>query len=149
MNTVVRLGTYWLFQALNTLTGLGLLLAPKAFHESMFENPDAAYVLLGFSETALDMLHNVLRGQGAALLAVSIFLFVLGRRDRRSYLLIFLVCGLSLVAHAFTLRHHLNSEPVRRAVGDFGPLYGMMAVNTLVALGGIRTYARGKRHAEA
>lgn len=145
MNAVVRLGTFWLFQALNTLTGLGLLLAPKAFHESMFENPGAAYAILGFSDTALDMLHNVLRGQGAALLAVSLFLFILGRRDKRSYLLIFLVCGLSLVAHAFTLHQHLNSEAVRRAVEDFGPLYGMMAVNVLVALGGIWTCARGEK----
>ena len=105
-----------MLQAPNTLTGLGLLLAPKVFHESMFTNPDAAYALLGFSDTALDMLHNVLRGQGAALLAVSI-LFVLGRRDRRSYLLIVLVCGLSLFAHTFTLYRHLTSEAVRRAVG--------------------------------
>ncbi len=115
----------------------------------MFENSAAAYAILGFSDTALDVLHNVLSEQGAALLAVSIFLFVLGRRGGRSYLLIFLVCGLSLVAHAFTLQQHLNSETVRRAVGDVGPLYGIMAVNALVVLGGIWTYVRKKRHPEA
>ena len=88
----------------------------------MFENPGAAYALPGSSDTALDMLHNVLRGQGAALLAVSLQLFLLGRRDRRSYV---------LIAHSFTLCRHLTSEVVRRARGDFGPLHGMMGKTTL------------------
>lgn len=128
---------FWVFQVVNCICGLGLFLIPKAFHESMFENPPAVYAILGFSETAQEMLHNVLRGQGAVLLAVSLFLFALGRRERRSYLLIALVCGLSLAAHLFTLRQHLNSETVMWAVNDFSSLYGLGGLNALLALGGL------------
>lgn len=142
MSNVVRLGTYWLFQVLNTLTGLGLFLAPKNFHEGMFDNQEQAYALLGFSTTALDMLHNVLRGQGAALLAISLFLFYLRARDRRSFLLIALACGLTLAAHGFTLQQHLDSETVQAAISSFGALYGMVALNALLLLGAVRTFLR-------
>lgn len=140
MNTVIRLATYWIFQILNTITALGLFIAPKDFHESMFDNPMATYAALGFSNTALDMLHNVLRGQGAALLAVSLFLFILRGKDKRGYLLIALVTGLSLIAHCFTLRQHLDSSVVQQAVSSFNAIYGMMAVNSLVTVGALWTY---------
>ncbi len=142
MAACIQFGTYWIFQILNTVTALGLFIAPRAFHESLFAEPQRVYALLGFSDTALSMLHNVLRGQGAALLAVSLFLFVGRAQSRRAFLLIALVCGLALIAHLGTLHHHLQSEIVRQAVGGLNSLYGMIAVNALIALGALWTYRR-------
>ena len=139
---MIRLVTFWGVQIINTLTALGRLIAPETFHEGMFENPQAAYGILGFSDTAVAMLHNVLRGQGAVLLAVSVFLFVLGRQERRSYLLIALVCGLSLIAHAATLQQHLASSVVKQAISSFGALYAMMALNALLTAGGLWGYCK-------
>ena len=136
-------GIYWIFQIINTLSGAGLFFFPQAAHESLFENHTHAYAVLGFSDTALAMLHNVLRGQGAALLAVSLFLFTLGSRSRHAFSLIAFVCVLSLAAHLATLHQHLGSGTVQQAISGFGALYGMIAVNALLGLGAIWAY-RGR-----
>jgi len=59
---------HWVFQLINAPSALGLMLTPKRVHESMFADPPRVYKILGFSSpTAVEMVHNVLRGQGAAL----------------------------------------------------------------------------------
>ena len=126
---------FWVFQLINAPSALGLVLAPKRVHESMFADPPRAYEILGFSPTAVEMVHNVLRGQGAALLAISAYLFAIGPDDPGASLLIALTCGLSAVAHALTLRQHLGDARVREAIGSLGSLYGMIATN--LAVGGV------------
>ena len=122
MDTLLRHAAYWSFQVINTVTALLMTFVPRQFHESLFDNPARAYALLGFSETAVDMVHNVIRGHGAVLLAVSLFLWVQRMKSRSSFLLIFLVCALSVYAHAMTLGHHMGSEVVVQAIGDFKSL---------------------------
>ena len=129
---------FWVFQLINAPSALGLILAPKRVHESMFTDHIRAYKILGFSSpTAVEMVHNVLRGQGAALLAISTYLFAIRSTDdpkgSSSSLLIALTCTLSAAAHALTLRHHLGNAKVREAIGSsFGSLYGMIATNLTV-----------------
>lgn len=124
---------FWLFQVLNGLTAIALSTVPKRFHETMIEDPERAYGRLGFSPTALEMLHNVLRGQGAALLAITVFLFYVGPSARQSYLLIGIACGLTLVAHVETLRHHRNSAVVRTAIKSLSAMYVMIAINLILS----------------
>ena len=62
---------FWTFQVINVPTAVGMFLFPRHFHQAMLKKPAAVYSALGFSPTAVAMLHNVLRGQGAALLAIS------------------------------------------------------------------------------
>lgn len=126
---------YWTFQVVNGLASLGMSLSPQKTHESLFANPQQAYSLLGFSSaTAVEMVHNVLRGQGVALLAVSVYLFVAqGPQDPNSFLLIALVCGFSALAHVATLRHHRGNPVVMKAVGpSLSSLYVTIAVNLVV-----------------
>lgn len=125
---------FWAFQVINGLTALSMFLAPKTFHESMLKEPAKIYAKLGFSETAVEMLHNVIRGQGAALLAISAYLFALGSDERSAYLLIALACGLSLCAHIATARHHAKSPLVMEAIGSLGAMYPILAINTTFAL---------------
>ncbi|MEO5970602.1 MAG: hypothetical protein ABIQ95_11800 [Bdellovibrionia bacterium] len=125
---------FWLFEILNGLTSLGMFFAPKRFHNSLFKNPQQAYQSMGFSSTAVEMVHNVIRGQGAALLAISVYLLIQGAEDARSYALIALTCTFSFVAHVFTARHHLKSPIVMAAIGAIKPLYGILIINLLVAV---------------
>lgn len=124
--------TFWVFQIMNGLTSLAMVLAPRRFHESMLRAPEPTYLALGFSTIALEMLHNVIRGQGAALLAVSLYLFSLGPSQRSGFLLIGFVCFLSLLAHIATARHHLRSPEVMAALGTIRPMYGIFATNTVM-----------------
>ena len=124
---------FWAFQLINGLTALSMFFAPKKFHESMLKDPKTIYAKLGFSETAVEMLHNVIRGQGAALLAITIYLFVLGSGERSAYLLIALACALSLVAHIATTRHHAKSALVMDAIGSLGAMIPILAINAVVA----------------
>jgi hypothetical protein len=134
---------YWVFQVLNTLSGVSLVLDPRKAHESLFKDPHKVYVELGFSVTAVGMLHNVLRGQGAALLAISIFLYFVGPGNPLAFLLIALTCGLSLIAHIATMQHHLANPLVMKAIGSIGALLPMVVVNSVVALGAIFVFLRG------
>jgi hypothetical protein len=126
---MLDLVVYWTFQLLNSMSSLGMVISPKSFHESLFPDPPKAYEILGFSSTAVDMLHNVLRGQGSALLATSTYLFVEGPKEKSSYLLIALVCGTAAIAHFLTMQHHRKSDIVMRAIGSISPLYVMIGVN--------------------
>jgi len=58
---------------------------PKQFHESLFKNPEAVYEKLGFSTIAVEMVHNIIRGQGAVLLAVSIFIWIERTKSQSVY----------------------------------------------------------------
>ncbi len=129
------IAVFWIFQVINGLTALGMFLQPQKFHESTFKDPEHVYRELGFSEVAVEMLHNVLRGQGAALLAITITVFYLGAESRASFLLIALTCGLSLSAHVFTARHHLGSEEVMKALGGIQAMYVILILNATVLLG--------------
>lgn len=124
---VLRALTYWLFQAVNLPVALAMVLVPGSFHETLFKNPVNVYASLGFSPLAVEMLHTVLRGQGAALLAVSLFLLLRGGRQREAYLLIFLTTLCALGAHLATLHQHLDSPEVVLAIGDFSGLYAAVA----------------------
>jgi hypothetical protein len=126
---------FWIFQVINGLTALGMFFQPKKFHESTFKEPARVYRELGFSEVAVEMLHNVLRGQGAALLAISITLFYLGAASRASFVLIALTCGLSLIGHILTARHHLKSEAVMKALGGIQAMYVILILNATVLVG--------------
>ena len=81
----LRGAAFWVFQIINVATALGMFVAPRRFHESMLEHPQEVYAKLGFSGAAVEMLHNVIRGQGAALLAISCALFYLGSGARRAF----------------------------------------------------------------
>ncbi len=131
---------YWLFQILNTLTAISLFLTPRKAHESMIKNPARVYTELGFSTTALEMLHNVLRGQGAALLAISLFLFVSGPENPLTFLLIALTCSLTLFAHIATAQHHRKSPIVMNAIGSIKALLPMIGINAGVALTALYVY---------
>ena len=120
-------------------------LNPRGFHESLFRNPQRVYQQLGFSDVAVEMLHNVIRGQGAALLAVSIFLWVAGSRQRSSYLLIALTCLLSVFAHLMTLQHHLNSPLVMEAIGGAGSLYVAISITSVSGVLAGATYFTWQR----
>jgi len=132
--SVVRKICYWVFQVLNFPASVGLLFAPRASHESLFSNPQHAYDMLGFSPVAQEMLHNVLRGQGAALLSISIFLFYVGSRSKESFILIALICFTTLSVHVATLIHHTQSSSVMAAIGSVSPLYAMIAINGVIGV---------------
>jgi hypothetical protein len=99
-----------------------MFLCPRRFHEAMLKQPAAVYSALGFSPTAVAMLHNMLRGQGAALLAISGGVCYLRPAHPGSFLLIALTCGLSLIAHGCIGLHHRKSAQVRAALGDIKAL---------------------------
>ena len=114
---------FWSFQIVNTITACLMTFVPKQFHESLFNNPQVVYAQLGMSNVAVEMFHNVIRGHGAVLLAVSIFIFIRGIKSRSVYLLMALVCALSVYAHTMTLVQHLRTEVIVSVIGDFSSLY--------------------------
>ena len=122
---------FWTFQVLNVPTAVGMFLFPRHFHQAMLKKPAAVYSALGFSPTAIAMLHNVLCGQGAALLAISGGVGYLRAAHPGSFLLIALTCGLSLIAHGCTALHHRKSAQVRAALGTINALYGILLLNGL------------------
>ncbi len=126
--------SFWSFQVINTLTACLMTFIPKQFHESLFKNPALVYEKLGISSIAVEMFHNVIRGHGAVLLAVSIFVFLQGVKSRSVYLLISIVCALSVYAHIMTLIQHLNSELIVRVIGNFGSLYFTIFVTSTVGI---------------
>jgi hypothetical protein len=134
MDALLRHAAFWSFQVINTVTALLMTFVPRHFHESLFDNPARAYAILGFSDTAVSMVHNVIRGHGAVLLAVSLFLWVQMTRARSSFLLIFLVCALSAYAHSMTLLHHLRTDAVVQAIGNFGSLYFTIALISAIGI---------------
>jgi hypothetical protein len=107
---------------------------PKQFHESLFKNPEAAYENLGFSGIAVEMVHNVIRGHGAVLLAVSIFLWIERMKSRSVFLLISIVCVLSVYAHIMTLHQHLKTEEIVSAIGNFGSMYVAIIITAVVGI---------------
>jgi len=125
---------FYAFQVVNGLGSLGLVLDPKNTHQRLLKNPAKAYQVLGFSETALEMLHNVLRGQGAALLAVTAWLANMGPRNRESYGLIASTCLFSAAANTVTAYHHKKNSVVMSVIDELTSLYGLIALN--VAVGG-------------
>lgn len=116
---------------------------PKQFHESLFKNPVQVYEKLGISSVAVEMFHNVIRGHGAVLLAVSIFVFLQGSKSRSVYLLIFLVCVFSGYAQIMTLIQHLNSEDISKVIGNFGSLYFTIFITATVGAINFIVYLRG------
>jgi len=107
---------------------------PKQFHESLFKNPVLVYEKLGISSIAVEMFHNVIRGHGAVLLAVSIYVFLQGIKSCSVYLLISIVCALSVYAHIMTLIQHLNSEDIVRVIVNFGSLYFTIFITATVGI---------------
>jgi hypothetical protein len=134
MNALIRNLSFWSFQIINTLTAFFMTGFPKQFHESLFRNAELVYRQLGFSGTAVEMVHNVIRGHGAVLLAVSAFIWIEGVKSRSVYLLIAIVCALSVYAHIMTLNHHVNNPQVVSALGGFGSLYGVIILTGVVGL---------------
>lgn len=129
---------FWSFQIINTLTAALMTFLPRQFHESLFKNPHVVYAKLGFSNIAVEMVHNVIRGHGAVLLAVSIFIFLKGIKFRPAYLLMTIVCILSVFAHMMTLSQHLSHHTIISAIGDFTSLYVTMFITASVgSLNGI------------
>lgn len=134
MKILIRYLSFWSFQIINTVNAFLMTAFPKQFHESSFKNADLVYRQLGFSGVAVEMVHNVIRGHGAVLLAVSVFIWIEGMKSRHVYLLIALVCVFSVYTHLMTLSHHLNHPQVAGAIGDFGSLYGIIIITGLVGL---------------
>lgn len=145
--TVIKHLAFWSFQIINTFTGLLMTFAPKSFHESLFANPQAVYEKLGFSPIAVDMLHNVIRGHGAVLLAVSVFAWMVRMKTRSVHLLIFWVCALSVFAHIMTLWHHLTTPAVSAAIGSFASLYLTIAITAVVGILNAMVYCGGRDRA--
>ncbi len=142
MQKITILAAYWTFFVINTLTAAMMTFIPKGFHESLFKNPEAVYGALGFSELAVEMVHNIIRGHGAVLLAVSIFVFIEGVRSRSVYLLVAIVCGLSVYAHIMTLNQHLGSEAIVTAIGDFGSMYATIFITASVGALNLLVYLK-------
>jgi hypothetical protein len=125
---------YWTFQAINTLGALGMTVNPRKTHESLMAEPQTTYRRLGMSPTVVELIHNVIRGHGTALLAISLFLYYEGPHSASSFLLITLTCLLSMVAHFGTLLHHTRSTEVLSAMGTIMPLWHMIGLNAIIAL---------------
>jgi len=142
MDSILINISFWSFQIINTLTAFLMTFIPKQFHESLFENPALVYEQLGISSIAVEMFHNVIRGHGAALLAVSIFVFLQGVKSRSVYLLIFIVCALSVYTHIMTLIQHLNSPDIIRVIGNFGSLYFTILITATVGIMNCIVYFR-------
>jgi hypothetical protein len=107
---------------------------PKQFHESLFKNPEAVYEKLGFSAIAVEMVHNIIRGHGAVLLAVSIFIWIERMKSRSVYLLISIVCALSVYAHIMTLYQHLKTPEIVSAIENFGSIYLTIIITAVVGI---------------
>ena len=115
---------------------------PKQFHESLFRDPEMVYKQLGFSGVAVEMVHNVIRGHGAVLLAVSVFIWMKGMKSRVVFLLISLVCVLSVYAHIMTLHQHLKTPEIVSAIGNFGSLYVTIIITAAVGIMNFVVYWR-------
>jgi hypothetical protein len=115
---------------------------PKQFHESLFKNPEAVYEKLGFSAIAVEMVHNIIRGHGAVLLAVSIFIWIERMKSRSVYLLISIVCALSVYAHVMTLHQHLKTAEIVSAIGNFGSMYATIIITTVVGMLNLVVYLK-------
>ena len=126
---------FWLFQVLTLPSALAMVFATRKFHESMMKEPERAYKEIGFSPTAVEMVHNVIRGQGAALLAISFFLLYTGPHQKETFLLISIASFLTLISHIMTARHHMQSETVMKALGnDLRPMYFLLFVNAVMTV---------------
>jgi hypothetical protein len=146
MDHVFRYLAFWSFQIVNTITASLMTFIPGQFHESLFSNPSIVYEKLGFSSIAVDMFHNIIRGHGAVLLAVSIFIWIEGVKSRSVHLLIFMVCTLSVYAHVMTLKQHLSEEAIIAAIGNFGSIYLAIFVTAVVGvLNGIVYFKQQKK----
>jgi len=144
MDRILMHLAFWSFQIINTLTSCLMTFIPKQFHESLFKNPEIVYDKLGFSSIAVEMFHNVIRGHGAVLLAVSIFIFIKGIKSRSVYLLIAIVCTLSVYAHIMTLNQHLRTEDIVRVIGNFGSLYVTILITAAVGIMNCVVYYKWK-----
>ena len=142
MKQMIKHLVFWFFQIVNTITALFMTFLPGPFHESLFRNPKDVYAKLGFSELAVEMLHNVIRGHGAILLAVSIFIWIERWKSRSVFLLISFVCGLSAYAHIMTLRQHLQSAEIVDAIGNFRSLSIMIAATAVIGLMSLAVYLK-------
>jgi len=80
------------------------------------------------------MVHNIIRGHGAVLLAVSIFLWIERMKSRSVFLLISIVCVLSVYAHIMTLHQHLKTEEIVSAIGNFGSMYDTIIITAVVGI---------------
>ena len=115
---------------------------PKQFHESLFKNPEAVYEKLGFSAIAVEMVHNILRGHGAVLLAVSIFIWIERMKSRSVYLLISIVCALSVYAHIMTLHQHLKTAEIVAVIGNFESVYITIIIMAVVGMLNLFVYLK-------
>lgn len=137
---------FWIFQLLNGYAAASLVVAPQSSHEKTFAEPERVYRQLGFSETARGMLHNVLRGQGAALLAITAYLFFRGPAQRDSFLLIALTCLLAGATHVMTYRHHTRDAVVRETLGaSIKSIHGLIAVNAVVGGAALLVFLSGQQ----
>jgi len=134
MARIITNMAFWSFQIINTITACLMTLIPKQFHESLFQNHEAVYEKLGFSAIAVEMVHNIIRGHGAVLLAVSIFIWIERMKSRSVYLLISIVCALSVYAHIMTLHQHLKTAQIVNAIGNFGSMYITIVITAVVGI---------------
>jgi len=142
MKRIARNLAFWSFQIINTITACLMTFIPKQFHESLFKNPEAVYEKLGFSAIAVEMVHNIIRGHGAVLLAVSIFIWIERMKSRSVYLLISIVCALSVYAHVMTLHQHLKTAEIVSAIGNFGSMYATIIITTVVGMLNLVVYLK-------
>jgi hypothetical protein len=137
---MIEIGLYALFQVINGISSLSMMAFPKRFHESLMKDPERVYQSLGFSPTAIGMLHNVIRGQGAALLSISLFMAFTGPHSKQTFLLMALAATLTLISHIMTAVHHARDAKVMAAIGSLKSLYPLLALNAIFAIGGFWIY---------
>ena len=147
MERAVRSLAFWSFQIINTITACFMTFTPKQFHESLFKNPESVYEKLGFSAIAVEMVHNIIRGHGAVLLAVSIFIWIEKMKTRSIYLLISIVCALSIYAHTMTLRQHLKTTEIVNAIGNFESMYTTIIITAVVGILNLVVYLKWNKWA--
>ena len=88
------------------------------------------------------MVHNIIRGHGVVLLAVSIFIWIERMKSRSVYLLISIMCALSVYVHIMTLHQHLKTADIVSAIGNFGSMYATIIITAVVGILNLVVYLK-------
>ena len=63
-------------------------------------------------------------------------------KSRSVYLLISIVCALSVYAHIMTLHQHLKTAEIVSAIGNFGSMYATIIITAVVGILNLVVYLK-------
>jgi hypothetical protein len=138
--------TYWAFQSITGVSSLLFVLAPENAHrvliagvehtnpaDPVYQSPTRSptpktvdraqriYRELGFGNTALGFVYNLLFGWNSALLSVVVYGFAISprfaKRDPNYFLLTGILSGMTGIAHLKSWRHHIGDKEVAKVLG--------------------------------